>query len=168
MNDEISKEDLRVIFELYGDIEELYLKENYDEKFETKYAFVTYTEAQPAKDCLNSNQVHFFRDEELKMIGSQEFKDILTKRRTEKKETKEKSKNKLLNQLTTKIGSQTSINSAPKGSPKVTRGSLKTSGSQNSSSSLESLPQKYDLFGRPDNEKLTLSEITKVGRNNRN
>lgn len=31
LDDDITKEDLRVIFELYGEIHELYLKENYDE-----------------------------------------------------------------------------------------------------------------------------------------
>jgi RNA recognition motif-containing protein len=40
----ITKDDLRVIFELYGEIQELYLKEKIDENFETKYAFVTYNE----------------------------------------------------------------------------------------------------------------------------
>jgi chorismate mutase len=70
LKDEVTKDDLRVIFELYGEIEELYLKENYDEKFETKYAFVTYSVKESASKCLQSSTKHTFMGQVLVMIDS--------------------------------------------------------------------------------------------------
>lgn len=163
LHDNITKKDLRVIFELYGDIKELYLKENYDEKFETKYAFVTFEEKSSVHKCITSLIEHKYMDQTLVMIDSIRFKEILTERRKKKKLAKENSKNRLLNQLTNNQGSQPSIQkSNDKKKNQNISSKLQSTESGNSTASISSSPQKYDMFGIPFNEKVTLSEISNI------
>jgi hypothetical protein len=91
------------------------------------------------------------------MIGSQAFKDILTERRNRKKEIKEQSKNMLLNLL-----GASPVDLKPVTPKKQT--SLNTLQSHDSNSTKSDSDEKIDMFGIPEQEKLTLKEITQASK----
>ena len=83
--EDITKPDLLSLFEQYGECEDLYLKESYDERFETKYCFATFHSLEDTLGCLTSSEEHFFRGSKLKFLSSTDFQTMLEIRRTQKK-----------------------------------------------------------------------------------
>lgn len=71
--DDITRDELADVYGQYGEFEELYLKENYDSRFETKYCFVTFTTQESTWKCLSTSKDHFLKGSKVDFISSEDF-----------------------------------------------------------------------------------------------
>lgn len=83
--EEITKKELAEIFCQYGEYEELYLKESYDSRFETRYGFATFCTQESTWICLSSPKPHFLAGSKVDFISAENFQTMLEIRRSLKK-----------------------------------------------------------------------------------
>lgn len=86
----------------------MYLKANYDRRYESRYTFVTYKNVKSVKKFLQSPITHFFMGERLIMMDNSSFKTVLNHWREVNKVLKKREfGNFLLQQLVTGQGGKT-------------------------------------------------------------
>lgn len=82
--EDVTKEELAPVYAAFGEYQELYLKEVFDSRFETKYSFATFTAQESTARCLLSSTPSFLRGQKLEFISFKDFQSMLDARRNEK------------------------------------------------------------------------------------
>ena len=83
--EDITKSELAEIFGQYGEYDELYLKENHDSRFETRYGFATFCAEASTWNCLCSSRIHFLGGSKVDFMSAEDFQTMLEIRRSLKK-----------------------------------------------------------------------------------